>query len=361
MKILQRYVVRELWLPFLMSFLTLNFIFMGGYLVKAANFIVGRGVPFTDTLYVLLLALPDMVSYTVPTSLLAAVLIVFGNLAQNNEIRAIKASGIHPGTIMLPIFLIGLGASVLMFVFNDQVTTNAGFTLRRTTKQMLIRHPQAVIEPGRFVKLSNNIIFLAKEMHGDKMKGIVAYETEAEDKPVRTIMAERGEIVSNASRTEVKIRLYDGSVSDAEDSRVQSIQFKTYEFPTVAQEDVQMMQKKMMDRTLAELLVRLDQPEGQDPQERREIWSGFHQRIAFAFGCFIFVFIGMPVAVLVHRGEIVLSFALAMTTASFYYVLFVGAKTVALQTAVPAFIAFWVPNTLLLLLGTRLFRRAMAA
>src|SRR3989338_6497313 len=96
MKILQRYVLQELWLPFLLSFLTLSFIFMAGYLVKAANLIIGRGIPLWDTLYVLFLAVPEMVSYTAPTSILTAVMIVFGNLSQNNEIRAMKASGINP-------------------------------------------------------------------------------------------------------------------------------------------------------------------------------------------------------------------------------------------------------------------------
>ena len=69
MKILQRYVFRELILPFLLCMITLNFIFMAGYLVRAAHFIIGRGIPIGDTLYVLMLALPGMVGYTIPTSI----------------------------------------------------------------------------------------------------------------------------------------------------------------------------------------------------------------------------------------------------------------------------------------------------
>ena len=95
MRILQRYVLRELILPFFLCLVTLNFIFMAGYMVRAAQFIIGRGIPLADSLYVLLLAMPAMIGYTVPMSILTAVLIVFGNLSQNNELRAMKASGIH--------------------------------------------------------------------------------------------------------------------------------------------------------------------------------------------------------------------------------------------------------------------------
>lgn len=360
MKILQRYVLNEIWLPFLLSFMTLNFIFMAGYLVKAANLIIGRGIPLWDTLYVLTLALPEMISYTAPTSILTAVLIVFGGLSQNNEIRAMKASGVHPRMVMIPALLVGLVLSFVMFVFNDQVATNADFQMRKVTKKMLIRHPAALIEPGRFVKLSDSIVFLTKTLDGKQMRDIVAYENEGTDKPVRTIMAERGELVSKPNRSELAIRLYDGSISDSEGQSVQSIQFKTYEFPSLGQEDIDAMQKKTRNRTLAELVLSAAS-ENVSKDDLHQIWSWFHQRIAFAFGSFIFVFLGVPIAILVRRGEIVLSFGIAMTAASCYYILFVGAKTLAVQGIVPAVLAFWTPNLLLLFVGFKLLKKSIVA
>ncbi len=361
MKILQRYVLQEIWLPFVVGTTTLSFIFLAGYLARAADFIIGRGIPLIDTLYVLVLALPEMISYTVPMSLLTAVIIVFGNLSQNNEIRAMKASGVNPITIMAPALLAALALSFVMFVFNDQVATSSGYAFRKVSKSMLIRHPAAIIEPGRFVKISDNVVFLTKEMNGNEMHEIVAYENEGQDKPVRSIMAERGEIVSSSDKSEMTIKLYDGSISDAENSSVQSIQFKTYEFPTIGNEDIRLMKKKMREYTLAELLVRASNTKNLSKKERRDVWSAFHHRIAFPLGCFIFVFLGIPIAMLVHRGEIVVSFGISMAAASLYYILFVGAKTVSMQGLVPPIIAYWVPNILLIFLGTRLLKKAVHA
>ena len=362
MKILRRYILRELALPFALCFVTLNFIFMGGYLVKATNFIIGRGVPLGDTLYVLLLALPEIVSYTIPTSSLTAVLIVFGNLSQNNEIRAMKASGIYPLYVMMPAFLVGLALSVVMFVFNDQVTTNVGFELRRTTKQMLIKHPKAVIEPGRFVQLSDTLKFFTKEMRGNEMRDIVAYEIEHSDKPIRTIIAERGELVSKAGNMEMQVRLYDGSISDSQENGVQTIQFKTYEFPTLGQDDIRKIQKKMRERTLAEILIELAGSGEREMmgEERRELWTAFHQRIAFSLGTFIFIFMGIPIAILVQRGEIVLSFGIAMAAASLYYILFAGAKTLSVAGILWPPLALWLPNALLVFTGAHLLKRSLA-
>lgn len=360
MKILQRYVLREIILPFALCVAVLNFIFMAGFLVRAANFIVGRGVPLFDTLYVLLLALPEMVGYTIPTSILTAVLIVFGSLSQSNELRAMKASGINLLQVVTPVFFLGLALSLFMFVFNDQITSNSGFQLRQLTKQMLIKHPKALIEPGRFVKVSDTIIFMTKSMEGDVMKEIIAYEVEDSDKPVRTIMADRGEIITNQKSAEVQIRLYDGSISDNQEEGVHTMQFKTFEFPTFGQEEIKKMQKKKKDLTLAEILIQLSRSE-LSPKDQRELWTAFNQRISFACASFLFVFVGIPVATLVRRGEIILSFVISMATVSLYYVLFVAAKSIAHGGILPPLIAMWIPNILVFILGFYLLRRSLAS
>lgn len=360
MKILQRYILKELLVPFVLCFSTLNFIFMAGYLVKAANFIIGRGVPLLDTAYVLVLALPEMISWSLPTSLLTAVLIVFGNLSQNNEIRAVKASGIYPMMIVVPACILGIAMSFLMLIFNDQITPRAAFILRKTTKQMVMKRPTALLEPGRFVKIGESIIFLTRELHGNKLKDIVAYEFEDKDKPIRTIVAERGEVIAGSEAQPMKIRLFDGSVSDSQEGGVQSIQFATYEFPVMGYEDIRKLQKKVKDLTFAEILLRLGTPD-LSPPDRRELWSVFNGRIAFAFATFIFVFLGIPVAVLVHRGEIVLSFGISMACVTIYYGLFVGATTFSVEGVLPPLISYWVPNLLLVGLGTHLLKRAIVS
>ncbi|MDP3920301.1 MAG: LptF/LptG family permease [Candidatus Omnitrophota bacterium] len=357
MKILRRYILQELWLPFILSLLTLNFIFMAGYLVRAANFIIGRGVPITDTFYVILLAFPDMISYTVPMSLLMGVMIVYGNLSQHNEIRAVKASGVHPMQIIAPSLVVGLILSFFMFVFNDQVANNSSFELRKNMKRMLIKHPKALIEPGRFVKISNNIIFLAKQITDDSLRDIVAYEVGEEDKPIRTILAASGEIVSDPEHGSMQVRLYNGSISDAEEKGVQAIQFQSYEFPTIGQEDVSKMHKKMREYSLAELLMLPRNPKF-PKEERVDVRTAFHQRIAFSMACFMFAFIGIPTAILVRRGEIVAGFAISMAAACLYYVLFAGAKTLAIRGVLPPPMALWMPNILLFVIGGYFLRRS---
>jgi lipopolysaccharide export system permease protein len=364
MKILQRYVLKELLWPCLLCFAVLSFIFMAGYLVKAADMIIGRGVPFTQTLYVLLLVLPSIVSYTMPMSLLTGVLIVFGSFSQNNEFRAMKASGVHPLKFMMPPLLVGLAISIFMFVFNDQVAPPARFELRRATKRMVMQHPMALIEPGRFVKISSGILFLAKRVEGDLMKDVVAHEGVDSDNPVRTIVAESGKIVMDSNTGQLEVQLFNGSVSESQSDGIQSVQFKTYKFPTLDEDDIRSMGKKKKDMTLAELLVEIsefiDNIAGNvDKKEKRELWAVFHQRIAFAFGSLVFTFIGIPIASIVKRGEVVISFGISVAATSVYYILFALAQTIASHGGLPPMLCLWLPNILLIGVSSFFLRKAI--
>lgn len=358
MKIIRSYIFKQLMLPFLLAVLTLTFIFLAGYLVRAAHFIIGRGVPLSDTLYVILLAFPRMLSFTVPISLLTASMIVFGNLSANNEIRAFKASGVHPLQIMIPAFVVALVMSFAMFVFNDQVANEAAFKLRKVTKQMIVKHPSALIEPGRFIALNEKIIFLAKEVNGNKMKDIVAYEVNEDEDPIRTIIAERGEMKMLDDGISMQIILYRGSVSDSESKGVQAIQFQSYEFPSFGYEDVRKMKRKTRDYSLANLLIMFRNQEIPDDELNR-FWTAFHDRIAFAFGSFIFVFLGVPIAILVRRGEVIVSFVISMMAASIYYILFVGAQSLSIRGVLPAGLALWLPNIILFGVGSILVQKSV--
>ncbi|MFH1801103.1 MAG: LptF/LptG family permease [Candidatus Omnitrophota bacterium] len=357
MKILQRHVLKELLLPCLLCFAVLSFIFMAGYLVKAADMIIGRGIPFTQTLYVMLLIIPSIVSYTAPMSLLTGVLIVFGSFSQHNEFRAMKACGVHPLKFMMPPLILGFTLSILLFIFNDQIGPPARYELRRATKRMIMQHPMALIEPGRFVKISPSILFLAKSVKESEMKNIVAHEGVDSENPVRTIVAESGKIVMDPGTGQLEIQLFDGSVSESQDKGIQSVQFKTYKFPTMNEKDIRNIGKKKKDMTLAEILV--DVSEKPEKKERRALWTVFHQRIAFAFGSLVFVFIGIPIATIVKRGEVVISFGISMAATSVYYILFAIAQAIASRGVLPPMISLWFPNILLIGVGTVLLRKAI--
>ena len=65
------------------------------------------------------------------------------------------------------------------------------------------------------------------------------------------------------------------------------------------------------------------------------------------------------VSLYVRRGEAVVSFAIAMAFAFFYYILFAIAHAMASKRVLPPEIAMWLPNVLLACIGAVAIRRAI--
>ena len=185
----------------------------------------------------------------------------------------------------------------------------------------------------------------------------MAHEGVDSENPVRTIVAESGKIAMDPDTGDLEVHLFNGSVSESQDEGIQSVQFKTYKFPTLNEDDIRKMGKKQKDMTLAEILV--DVSEKSDKKSRRRLWTAFHQRIAFAFGSFVFVFLGIPIASIVKRGEVVISFGISMAATSIYYILFAIAQSIASRGGLPPVIVLWLPNIILLGIGAFLLRKAV--
>ena len=94
-------------------------------------------------------------------------------------------------------------------------------------------------------------------------------------------------------------------------------------------------------------------------RDKLEYWITFHERIAFSLGAFIFVFVGIPIAVIVRRGEAIVSFAIAMAFAFLYYILFATAHAMAAKNVLPPYISMWLPNALLFIAGLFAVRKAV--
>lgn len=367
MKILRRYALQELLTPFLLSLLFFTFVFLVGNLVKLADLLINKGVSIFDILKILILLVPKLLSFTLPTSALTAILLVFGGFAQNNEITAMKASGINLLSIMIPILLASFLLSLASLLLNDQIQSRAQFAYRQAVKDLLLKRPMAYLEAGKFIKDFQDYIILTQRIEGNKLYEITIYQPQEKGKATRTIIAERGEIIASRDDKTLTLRLYNGTSDEpnAEDPTVfYKLNFKTFELPPIhlGKEDPKKVEKKVKDMSLDEILYSLKRNPSlkTDRDLRRQFKAEFHKKIAFSFAPFIFALVGLPLAVITRRGEAVISFSLAIGIVALYYVFFVWSRAMSVEGYLPPFLALWLPNVLMAGCGVFLIKRVIA-
>src|SRR5882724_10596376 len=118
MKILTRYIFKEMLGPTALGFAFYTFIILMKNLFDFAGMIIKRSLPASTVGRLLFLSLPHIIVLTVPMSLLFGILIAVGRLSSDSEIIAMRALGISTRTIYRPVFLF----SFLVFVLNLYLT-----------------------------------------------------------------------------------------------------------------------------------------------------------------------------------------------------------------------------------------------
>ena len=368
MKILRRYILSELVRPFLLALLFFTFVFLVGNLVKLADLLVNKGVSLFDILKILIFLIPGLLSFIVPTSALAAILLVFGSLSQNNEITAMKASGVSPFSIMLPVLLCTFLMSLGLLFLSDQIESEAQFAYRRAVKELFLKRPLAYLEAGKFIKDFQDYIILTQRVEGNRLHEITIYQPQEKGKATRTIMAEWGEIISSPDSKTLTLKLYNGTSDEPnpdDPSVFYKLNFKTFELPPIylGKSDPRgKIQKKVREMRLDELIyhLRTDPLVQTDRIVHRDYEAAFHRKIAFAFAPFVFCLIGLPLAILSRHGEPALSFTLAMGIVAIYYVLYVWGRAMTIRTPLSPLLAMWLPNFFMVTCGSFLMKRVFS-
>src|SRR5260370_4434870 len=105
MSILHRMILMELLKVFSMSLLGITgILLMAGIVAEASQ----QGLGPMQLLTIIPLLIPSMLPYTIPATTLFATCVVYGRLAADNEILAIRAAGVNLLTVVWPGLLLGL-------------------------------------------------------------------------------------------------------------------------------------------------------------------------------------------------------------------------------------------------------------
>ncbi|RKY30850.1 MAG: hypothetical protein DRP74_06160 [Candidatus Omnitrophota bacterium] len=357
MKILRNYFLKEFMGPLFLALGVLTFVMVLGNLVKIADLVIRKGVDIFSVSKLFLFMMPYLLTYTLPIASLTAVLLSLGRLSSDNEIVAIKASGINLFSLILPLLVVGIILSLILVVFNSRVIPYAHYASRKVLVEVGTKNPTAYLEPGVFINsFEKYILFIYHiDEKNNRLSNVRIYEPQGENKPARTIVAKKGEFIAYPEKNMIKLKLMNGT-SDEPDpenpANFYKLNFKTY-FMTLnlAQlKDKEELRKKPKDMTFKELRKEVFQlkKEGIDP---RPLITEMTQKITLAFSCFVFILFGIPMAVITRRREKSINFGIAFIIVGFYYLMLLGAQALSLQGNVNPTIAMWIPNIVFAFMG----------
>ena len=116
-RILDRYIFREVFLSFLFAICAFSAVFIGsGTLFRIAQYITDYGASLPSVIKIFVFSLPGVVMWTFPMSMLLASLLTFGRLSSSSEITAMKSCGVSFYRIAAPVIVLGVVEGAFLFV-----------------------------------------------------------------------------------------------------------------------------------------------------------------------------------------------------------------------------------------------------
>ncbi len=410
MRILTRYLLRAHVAPFLFALFALTSLLFVNTIARRFPDMAGKGLPTTVILEVMALSLPHIIALTLPMAVLVAVLYAFSQLTADNEVTALKASGVSLLRLQLSLVVAGAVLGAVMLYFNDRILPETNHQLKVLLMDINRKSPtlqlkEQVINDIQGSGMQNRYFLQAATIdpRTNKLRDVVIYDL-SEPGRDRTVFADSGRMAFNREQTNLFLTLYDGSIHEvrrAEPANFQRVFFREQQLKiegignvlerTAADEyrsDREMslaMLRAAVDsaqanlariraeaRTLSEKAVtdavttgvregNLLQTSSElrmlaaraAAEERRsnEYMVEYHKKFAIPFACIVFVLIGAPLAVRFPRGGPGMVIAVSLLIFGIYYMSLIGGESLGDKGKVRPFWGPWAPNLLFLLLS----------
>jgi len=229
-RLLSRYLLRQLAAPFVFALAALTSLMILSQIAKKFGSLVGKGLPWSVIAEVFGLSVPFIVAMTLPMAVLIAVLYTFSHLAADNEITAMRASGISVYQVLAPVFVWGVAMAFFNLVFVDQVLPRSNARLRSLLIDIGRKKPTFELREQVINAIPPSQYFLRAgriDAATGRLKDVTIYDVGGEASR-RVIYADSGLMAYAEGQTDLSLRLFDGSVHSYRPAEPMTFQLTYY-------------------------------------------------------------------------------------------------------------------------------------
>ncbi len=350
-KILDRYIVKELLGPFVFGIAAFSCILAGSsvlfYLIGDA---IKYGIPIAVVLQLFIYKLPGIVVFTFPMSMLLATILGFGRLSSDLEILALRAGGIGFYRLVVPVVCVGLSISVMTIWFNEQIVPQATHSGQQLMRYYTDKTDPKIKQQVNFTEYDSSgfpqRIINVHSIEGSFLKDVTVAEYE-KGHLTRVIVSKSGKWIATGGWEFYNGVMHQFSTNDP--LRVTAIEFKKeYIDIPINPKDANKPAKGVDEMTSEELKakVQLQRKLGEDPSQNL---MQYYMKFSVPFASLIFSILGAAVGLRPHRSSSAIGLGISLVIILVYYVLLSIGMGLGTAHVLPPVFAAWIPN---LVVGT---------
>jgi LPS export ABC transporter permease LptF/LPS export ABC transporter permease LptG len=356
MRILDRYIVREVFRHAALGLIVFTFVFFVPQLIRLMELFVRHSGSGTQILKLFLCIFPAVFIFTIPMAVLIGVLLGLGRMSADSEIIALTALGIGRRRILLPVGVMAVAGLLVSLAMTLWLSPLALRTLRAIEATLIASQISFQVQPRVFDERFPQLILYISDVSasGTQWHGVFLAESGAESGS-RLTLAERAIVIPEPSQGKLELHLQGGSTHEfyrEHPDRYSVTAFGQSDWPIDVNNLIPAKARQLSnpERTTASLW-----------NDRGPGWLEarveLQRRLAFPFACIVFALVAVPLGAQPRRGGRAAGTLIAIAMIAGYYLLFITGAGLARQGAVPPALGIWIANLALASFGVALLPR----
>lgn len=357
-----RYIFKELIPPYAMNLLFFIFVFLMRQILEITNVIVNYQVSLIAFFLMLAYSIPFFLAYIIPMSVMMSVLLTFLRLSNDNEIVALKASGISIYHLLPPVILF----SVLNALLTAYMAIYGLPWGQQSYKQMAMNVVQSNFNVGlkerQFNDSFDGVMFYVNkiDLNNNSLKDIYI-EDQRNEGFSTTIVSPNGRIFNGEDRLSFILSLNNGVINQVnlKSRAVHSISFDSYALQLDLKDAVNKIRKKKRkskEMHLGELVAFL-KTETIKTKNYYSAWVEFHKKFSIPFACIALGILAVPLGVQSSSSRKSAGLGIGLVAFLMYYLLLSAGLVFSEAGNLSPVVGMWIPNVIMGGLGIVLLVR----
>ena len=352
-KILFRYLIKEIYPVFFVVTFVFLFIAVTTKIMSLTEMVVSHGASALQVLKILFFVIPEVLLFSLPAATLISVLIAFLRLSSDNEIIALKASGIGLYQMMPPVVIFSAAVAVISFFVSMFLVPWGNRNLERILFRLVKTKADIGIKERVFCEPFKDIIFYVNHFSPEQgiMKGVFVVDKRNKNE-ISSIIAEQAEIASYPKKNIVIFHFAKGTIFtvDKDYNSVRTIEFQTYDLNLNLNKMGKslLLRKKPKEMGIKELLKEIKREDISKIKHNLAVIE-LMERFSIPLAVFLMGIIGAPLGMQIKAKTRSVGVGIGLVVFVIYYICLAGAKSICETGIIPPFFGMWIPDIFLFL------------
>jgi lipopolysaccharide export system permease protein len=385
LRTLHAYLIRQVLASLFLTVVVFTFVLLlANALKEIIPLLVNRQVSFGVVAEAVGLLIPFVWVFALPMGMLTATLLIFGRFSADQELTAMRASGISLVSAISPILLLSLALCGLSALVNMEIGPRCRVAYTNLLFKFKVQVTSAHLPAGRFIKDVPGYIFYCGENRGGELRKVMVFKLKDETNVVMTMKALRGKVEVDTQNRLINLTLYDAKTltfhedrptpgaqaelslqvdlkapeSNARSASISDMTFlqlwdelQEVERRINVPKPIGNLTKEQMRRRKVQLQMRLE-------EMAEPIVFQMHRQVAFSFACLGFTLVGIPLGVRMHRRETNIGIAVALILVALYYSFILLGQSLDNRPEWAPHLIVWLPNFVFQAVGAVLLWRS---